>query len=389
MIRASIHLIRRRPRLCQASVVPEAVHRHATTYAPPLATNLDNIAPLKSISMTARDCEQPRSSDWSNTFAAMVGLSTLFACQSFASASACETATEQAVSSTPQSTTGEEDDGGVDPYDNLPDEDEETSCSMCKTFRKGPCRPFWRKLEHCFKDHEKEKDGAEQCMRYFNPHHQCLGKYTNLYQLVSLEAKQELVDDTEKSVSKDERRPWNPEIDWTMWKRFCHEDNGLALKPQTIPSANKDAPYWKRLPDDVEPLLITLSSNLPLEDTNGLLLKVAYAVDQDGFVLGFSFNNEYGKLMDAANGRPPNEAPSGDESNATAAQATADTAQENTRPPHMTFEFIVLPGETKNVRVVGLYSENPVAARPDKDILDAMLYKSKAHCLAKIAEESA
>ena len=47
----------------------------------------------------------------------------------------------------------------TDPYDNLPEEDAPTHCSICKTYRQGPCRPYWRKVELCTKDNElKKKD---------------------------------------------------------------------------------------------------------------------------------------------------------------------------------------------------------------------------------------
>ncbi|GKY97249.1 hypothetical protein MPSEU_000683300 [Mayamaea pseudoterrestris] len=268
-----------------------------------------------------------------------------------------------------------------DLYENLPEEDEETNCSMCQTFRKGPCRPQWRKLERCFKDHEEEDNGAVKCMKYFNPHHQCLAQYTNLYQLVSLEAKQELVQDVQKSVTKDECRSWEPEVDWTMWKRFCAEDNGLYCKKQTI-SKPKGTPYWQRLPENTEPLLITLSSNLPQQDADGHLLKIAYALDQDGIVIGLSFNSEYGKLLDKANGKKNDDVIE----QASTSPSGTDDEKSSSPPSHMELDFVILPGETKRIRVFGLYSENPVLASADKDILDATLYKSPSYSLVKIAK---
>lgn len=275
-------------------------------------------------------------------------------------------------------------DEGPDPYDNLPEEDEETTCSMCLTFRKGPCRPLWRKLERCFKDHEKEENGAVQCMRYFNPHHQCLAQYTNLYQLVSLEAKQELVHDIQKSVTKEECRSWEPTIDWTMWKRFCTEDNGLSLPPQIV-RTSKDTPYWQRLPENTEPLLITLTSSMPQKDSDGLLLKIAFAVDQDGIVIGLTFNSEYGKLMDQAKGKTKDDV--GGDGDASVAGESADEGETRSHslPTDMDLEFFVLPGATERIRVYGLYSENPVLASADKDILDATLYKSPLYPLSDVA----
>jgi hypothetical protein len=278
----------------------------------------------------------------------------------------------------------EEDDAEEDdPYANLPDEDEETDCSMCKTFRQGPCRPYWRKLERCFKDHEGEENGAVRCMRYFKPHQQCLMGYSNLYQLVSLEMKQELVSDLELSISEEERRKWNPQIDWSTYLEFTKE-TGLSYK-ETVQSrdttTNELLPLWKRLPDNKEPVLLTLTSQLPkLNPETGMILKVAYAVDQDGYVLGLTYNKKYGELLEKSKG---NTTEGTDD-------AKNDSSEENQDNQHDQFEFdfFILPGETKSVRVCGLYSENPVGADPNKEILDALLFKSKSFSLKKIAKSS-
>lgn len=275
-----------------------------------------------------------------------------------------------------------------DPYENLPEEDEETHCSMCNTFRKGPCRPFWRKLERCFKDHESEENGAVKCMKYFTPHQECLMKYGNLYHLVSLDMKQELVRDTEMAIAKEELRKWHPPVDWSMWKKFAKEE-GLKFR-QTIKGLDKDTPLWKRIPENTEPVLITIPVQLPKVNDTGMILKVAYAVDQDGFVLGFTFNKEYGELINQAN-KNAEERKSGDES-----PKEGDTSKQETEPEEkeqgeksdfFDFDFFLLPGETKRVRVCAMYAENPVTASPEKDILDALLYKSNLYSLRKIAEE--
>jgi hypothetical protein len=286
--------------------------------------------------------------------------------------------------STPVTVVEEDDAEEDDPYANLPEKDEETDCSMCKTFRQGPCRPYWRKLERCFKDHEGEENGAVRCMRYFKPHQQCLMGYSNLYQLVSLEMKQELVSDLELSISEDERRKWNPKIDWSTYLEFTKE-TGFSYK-ETVQSrdiiTNELLPLWKRLPDNKEPVLLTLTSQLPkLNPETGMILKVAYAVDQDGYVLGLIYNKQYGELLEM--------------SKSNASKVTEDAKndsleednQDNQYDP-FEFDFFILPGETKSVRVCGLYSENPVDADPNKEILDALLFKSKSFSLKKIAKSS-
>jgi len=292
--------------------------------------------------------------------------------------------------SSPPADDDDEDEEGEDPYANLPEEDEPTECSMCNTFRKGPCRPFWRKLERCFKDHEKEENGAVKCMRYFKPHQQCIMKFTNLYQLVSLEMKQDLVRDAELSMSENERRTWKPVVDWSLWKQFTAEA-GISFR-ETIRS--KDAksgellPLWQRLPENKEPVLLSLTSQLPkVEEESGLLLKIAYAVDQDGFVLGLSYNKEYGALVELAQSKDS----SSSEKETKDSDVKPDDAAGDAVPPEkdesttFEFNFHVLPGETKTVTICGLYAENPVNASPDKEILDALLYKNKPYNLRKIA----
>ena len=100
----------------------------------------------------------------------------------------------------------EDDKEEEDPYENLPEEDEPTDCSMCNTFRQGPCRPYWRKLERCFKDHEGQENGASHCMRYFMPHQQCLMNYTNLYNLVRLTSLQEYIDELRGRQRKEQQQ---------------------------------------------------------------------------------------------------------------------------------------------------------------------------------------
>jgi hypothetical protein len=297
-----------------------------------------------------------------------------------------------------------------DPYENLPDEDEETSCSMCNTFRKGPCRPTWRKLERCFKDHEDEENGAVKCMRYFKPHSDCLMDYTNLYHLISLEMKQEFVQDVQVSVTAEERQTWAPAVDWSNWIMFA-KDAGLSFQ-QTIPVEDKTTPLWQRLPADTEPVIITVSANLPKQKhENGLILKAAYALDQDGMVLGFTFNKDYADKLHEVNDRlsktkeaeasteveAPTATSSSENETATATSDEKETApitnkeeekEETLDPTVMPFEFFLLPGSTKQVRVCALYAEDPVTAPATKDILDALLMESTTISLADVSEQA-
>lgn len=272
------------------------------------------------------------------------------------------------------------DDEDEDPYENLPEEDEETHCSMCKTFRQGPCRPQWRKLERCFKDHENEEDGAStHCMKYFTPHQKCLTAYTNLYQLISLNMKQELVRDAELSVTQEERRSWTPTVDWTMWKKFV-ADVGTDYR-ETLPEMPRDTPLWKRFPENTEPVIIPPTASVPKEK-DGMILKLCYAVDQDGIVLGFSYNEGYGKLLDRAKQMTnENKGPTEEE-----APPTNEADLEEESGVDMELEFYVVPGETSHVTISAMYAEDPTRASPEKEILDALLYTGPKTSLKKIVE---
>mmetsp|Transcript_12485 Transcript_12485/g.17968 ORF Transcript_12485/g.17968 Transcript_12485/m.17968 type:complete len:392 (-) Transcript_12485:8-1183(-) len=73
-----------------------------------------------------------------------------------------------------QSAIGEEVDGAQS--DELPDEDEPTTCSICLINRQGPCRDPWRRFERCIKrnSHHKSDEQASSSAEESNPSHQAL-----------------------------------------------------------------------------------------------------------------------------------------------------------------------------------------------------------------------
>ena len=230
-----------------------------------------------------------------------------------------------------------------DPYANLPEEDEPTECSMCNTFRQGPCGPYWRKVERCFKDHEGEENGSQKCMRYFMPHQHCLMNYTNLYNLVRMTNLQEYIDETEDTLPENQRVKMDvPDINWSLWDRF-KEDVGPSFT-QGLASVSKDTPLWKRFPQDTEPVVLTFSTQIPRQDKAGLLLRFAYVVDQDGMVLGVESNPIYRKLKDQVEGRVREES----------------AEDEETEPgPSMNLEFYVVPSMTQKIKVKAMYAVDP------------------------------
>jgi len=142
----------------------------------------------------------------------------------------------------------EDPDQGADPYDNLPDEDEPTGCTICLINRQGPCRPFWRKFERCMKDHgdtsmsdggdgddddksgeggdDKADDGndgggggslAEMCDKYMLPWLNCIQSYRNTYTLITNSFYQkEYVDALEDAVPEEHRGMLGKDGVWSV-----------------------------------------------------------------------------------------------------------------------------------------------------------------------------
>jgi hypothetical protein len=248
-------------------------------------------------------------------------------------------------------------DDNKDPYANLPKEDEPTECSMCNTFRQGPCRPFWRKLEHCMKDNEEIEGGIKNCMRYFYPHQECLLKYINLYDLIRLTNLQEHIEETEASLPNHQRQDMKtvPSIDWGQWDEF-QKDAGIRFTQGLASAAvTKQSPLWKRFPTNTEPVVLTFSTSIPRADEDsGLLLRFAYVVDQDGMVLGVESNELYRKLKDQAEGR---EEIQGKGDNSGSLKEKEET--EEPPGPNLQLSFLVIPCITHKIQIKALYAKDP------------------------------
>ena len=157
--------------------------------------------------------------------------------------------------------------GDADPFDNLPEEDEPTGCTICLINRQGPCRPFWRKFERCMKDHgdttvgggegesegkEEGSDGgdksteeggnnsslAEMCDKYMLPWLNCIQSYRNTYTLITNNFYQsEYVDALEKAVPEADRaalseETWSVEnnLDLSLWNDYVAEEKEKLKK---------------------------------------------------------------------------------------------------------------------------------------------------------------
>ena len=266
----------------------------------------------------------------------------------------------------------EEEEEEEDPYENLPEEDEPTECSMCNTFRQGPCRPFWRKLERCFKDHEGQENGASICMRYFMPHQKCLMNYTNLYNLVRLTSLQEYIDETEEALPARQRAKMSvpTSLDWSLWREFQNDAGPQYAQGLEKAAFTKRTPLWKRFAEDTEPVVLTFNVQIPRQEEDGLLLRFAYVVDQDGMVLGVESNPRYRKFKDEVEGRKKEE---------------KEEEEETDVGPEMKLEFYVIPSMTQEIKIKAMYAKDPRTPGLKGDGSDDVLKETSPVNLSKVS----
>ncbi len=230
-------------------------------------------------------------------------------------------------------------------YEELPDEDEPTTCTICLINRQGPCRPHWRKFERCMKDNSpNEKDGeekeaespsmSEKCDHFMLPWIRCIQKYRNKYviqlrthscthnlihlthvfthstfltfryTLISNDFFQkEMIEEIEKSIEKDEMVLLDS-IDLSSivqvgssWKKE-HVDNNVktAQGSSELPVfLAKDNDSQENTPDDI---LVEAVARINMWDRNSdRHIEIAYVKDQDGTLLGYDQFSDFKKSV--------------------------------------------------------------------------------------------
>jgi len=249
-----------------------------------------------------------------------------------------------------------------DPYDDLPDHDEETDCILCRTYRQGPCRAQWRKFEHCVKDHKgtSADNDADDCDAYVAPLEACWQQHPGLYKLAALDVHQANVLYFELHAS--DKRSWTPDMDWTAWLAFVQQQGSLekALTDLTVwRSFDKKVPLWERFEilQTGDPTVVPVSTRVPVELQGGSLsLHAVYALDQDDMVLGFV---EYDAAREAA------------------AHAKKKRGSAAVSTTHYDLDICLLPAMTESVRILGVYCEKD-GSSSDNDELKTFLYVSPA-----------
>jgi hypothetical protein len=189
----------------------------------------------------------------------------------------------------------------MDPYDNLPEEDEPTNCVICLINRQGPCRVHWRKFERCMKDNSKDENASEEndndssspsssslgekCDVYMLPWIRCIQEFRNKYTLISNSFFQkELIEDVESHISDDERVLLD-NIDpasIVILNEDWYEAKAIAE------SASSETSETDASSMDKDDVLASGIARINLWDQKGdCPIEVAYVKDQDDKLLGY------------------------------------------------------------------------------------------------------
>ena len=191
-------------------------------------------------------------------------------------------------------------------------------------------------------------------------------------------------------------RKWNPSIDWNMYPKFVQEQ-GLSFR-ETDPkkkynNENELQPLWKRLPENINPVLITATASIPKQqpisgdtkDDGSLIFRIAWAVDQDGFVLGVKRSFTYHSLLEQAYpDEEQKDSTKSEDSNDGEESTTKGEDEASTDDAPDELDFSILPGETKHVRFYVVYGENPLHAGKEEKNLKALLYEGESHDIEKV-----
>ncbi|KAL3943814.1 MAG: hypothetical protein SGBAC_002107 [Bacillariaceae sp.] len=296
----------------------------------------------------------------------------------------------------------EEDEEQVDPYDNLPEEDEPTHCSICLTYRQGPCRPYWRKVEACTKDNELKKDDNDEesskkdeneggddqkssdsneeeeeadppCLKYMLPWIDCASGFRNLYNLIELDTNYTMgVADLENEASKN--LCWaassTPSVDWSAWAAYRQGNPDWKLPVAEKSESPEHASLWKTLDQSKDPVLVEVETTVNAIEGAGML-ECTYAKDQDGNVIGFQY------------GTKPSEA-------FVTKEKEEDEERNAKKEPTVTLKIRILPERTQTITIAAAYTQPPSEdTKESKDLkkdssFHSFIFKSKPIVLDQV-----
>lgn len=332
---------------------------------------------------------------FSNWFAISAAMFAAAAVSTTASIAHCESATDD-KKTPPKSDAKEEEE--EDPYDNFPEKDEPTQCSICLTYRQGPCRPYWRKVEACTKDNElksddkkegdndkmtsnsdnKEEEGEEEadppCLKYMLPWIDCASGFRNLYNLIELDTNYTMgIADLENEASKD--LCWaaskTPSVNWVSWHSYLQDNPDWKLPTQQISDSPEHASLWKLLDQTKDPVLVEVKASVNIMEDEGML-ECAYAQDQDGNVIAFQYGTRPSEAFDT-------EKKEGEEG-------------ETKKEPTVELKIRILPERTQTITIAAAYTQPPAEGKTEskdgkKDSFHSIIFKSKPIRMDQVPKE--
>jgi len=294
--------------------------------------------------------------------------------------------------SDPVDDSAEDNEPEIDPYDNLPEEDEPTHCSICMTYRQGPCRPYWRKVEACTKDGEKSKkeEGEEEessspdepstrCFKYMMPWIDCASQYRNLYTLIEMDTN--YTEGVEELEATSRHFCWvpgkEPKIDWSNWEQSETKELEETLEAGAVyEETGKAVPLWKTFdPANGDPKFIEIDAKVPATINSGDgILECAYALDQDNNVIGFAYGTKPSELMEDSGKNDD-----GDEK-----KSNDDTKGNLDKMVALSIKLV--ESRTKGFTLAASYTHRIEKTNGDNSPmgLESHLYKSKPFALANI-----
>jgi len=290
-------------------------------------------------------------------------------------------------------------------YENLPEEDEETPCSICKVHRQGPCRRVWRPFEYCTKDKDNISV-AEKCDTYMFPWVTCMQEHPNLYRMLYNQLTQhEYVDEYETSLYWNNNNPPHQEwkinidndIDFTqLWSSTDNSDSNTTTTTTAIDQYHPDAmaknyktdadwayfflqlkttdiDYYEKkkqnnkilMEENIiydantyegDPKLVECGVRIPLflteNDHNNATLEMCYVRDQNGRMLGM---DQFSSLLHP---RENND------------KETSETQQQPPLSPQHeeVLKFYIEPGKTTSLRFYKVYQST--IPKKDNDTAD-------------------
>lgn len=297
-----------------------------------------------------------------------------------------------------------------DPYDNLPDTDEPTTCTICLVNRQGPCRPEWRKMETCMKDQLPKNEGtptsegnAKKCDKYMMPWLMCTHSYKNLYLLYFNKVYQaEFIDPMEAAVREDEYCKFacasqdstgtcsmeEPAVDWTPWMEHLQGAPSFNDTSETSPETTESAAAL--LPNDggadphqketartdshppaakptgeewSDPDIVELSVTILLKESDtGMPIEVAYAKDQTGAVVGFELFSKYKEDTEDSDEKEDETKKNAEQEKSKKDENKEASSSSSSLPPTTgVLRLSLQPGQTQSLQIHALYKDGDKA----------------------------